>query len=152
MKYMKRKQVYQASNVTFNPKNTSAWSYGWWQFVKVIEGKVIFNDYFYSQSTNGHQSKVQRLLQTLNIKIDYIVEVHLGLQNYDSLEALFLDSEIELCDQFLHQEYKKIRRAELAKERKAEALKKQLQEQFTLNTLNIFKTNESLITDSLKGY
>ena len=49
---MKRTPVYKASNVKFNYETIEAFSYNWWQFVKVIGGKVIFNNYNYSNTTS----------------------------------------------------------------------------------------------------
>jgi hypothetical protein len=84
MKYYKRLKLYKASNVTFNPETMVAYSYGWWEFVKVIDGKVVFNNYYYSTSTCKHQSKVMGLLSELGIKIDMTIECPGGLQNLQS--------------------------------------------------------------------
>jgi len=81
MKYYKRLNVYKASNVSFNPEEIAAYSYDWWQFVKVVDGKVFFNNYSYSQSTNGHQSKVRHLLGELNIEIDCVIDCPSGFQD-----------------------------------------------------------------------
>ena len=45
MKFMKRAQIYKATNVTFDPKSYDAHSYRWWRFVAKIDGVVIFNNY-----------------------------------------------------------------------------------------------------------
>lgn len=79
MKYFSRLGIYKASNVSFNPDTCQAYSYGWWRFVDCINGKVVFNDYSYSNSTNKHQSKVRNLLAEQDIKIDLFVKVHCGL-------------------------------------------------------------------------
>jgi hypothetical protein len=84
MKYFKRLKVYKASNVLFDPEKIEAYSYNWWSFVKNIEGKVIFNNYNYSNSTCKHQSKVRSLLCKLNIKVDAVIECPKGLQNLES--------------------------------------------------------------------
>ncbi len=81
MKFIKKRNQFEASNVSFDPKNISAVSYNWWEFVKVINGKVVFNDYNYSPSTIKHQSKVRRLLETLNIKVDVVLESTKSLHN-----------------------------------------------------------------------
>lgn len=81
MKYMKRAEIYKASNVTFNPQSKRAYSYSWWRFVDVINGSVVFNSYRYSPSTGKHQSKVRSLMAQLNIEIDHFVECPKGLQN-----------------------------------------------------------------------
>ena len=81
MKHMKRSNIYQCSNYncTFSPTKIEAFSYRWWKFVGVVEGKVIFNDYRYSNSTSKHQSKVRRLMADLGIKIDISMSVPQGL-------------------------------------------------------------------------
>lgn len=104
MKFIKKRNQYEASNVSFDPKNISAVSYNWWKFVKVINGKVVFNDYNYSPSTCKHQSKVRRLLETLNIKIDVVVESTKSLSSYDwQDDALkMLDNKIKLLNDALN--------------------------------------------------
>ena len=71
MKYYKKLKEYKASNVslTIEPK-LEAYSYNWWLFVVRYKGLVIFNNTTYSSSTGGHQYKVRRVLEELNIKID----------------------------------------------------------------------------------
>lgn len=80
MKFMKRAGIYKASNVTFNPDTCQAYSYDWWRFVDVVNGKVIFNNITYSQSTCKHQSKVRSLLNELGVKIDFTIKSRSGLQ------------------------------------------------------------------------
>lgn len=80
MKYFKRLEVYKASNVTFNPKSLEAYSYGYWRFVECINGKIVFNNFYYSPTTNRHQSKVRRLMNDLGINIDLEISVPCGLQ------------------------------------------------------------------------
>ena len=71
MKYYKRLKEYKASNVSLKvePK-LEAYSYAWWLFVVRYKGLVIFNNTSYSSSTSGHQYKVRRVLDDLNIEID----------------------------------------------------------------------------------
>jgi hypothetical protein len=88
MKFSNRSKLYSASNVTFNPETCQANSYGWWTFVKVIHGKVIFNSYRYSNTTSKHQYRVRSLLSKLGIKIDREVKVRGGLQNISTLKEL----------------------------------------------------------------
>lgn len=80
MKYLKTANTYKASNVVFNAKTIQAFSYDWWQFVKVLNGKVVFNNYRYSVSTAGHQRKVRKVMRDLGIKIDAYVYYKPGLQ------------------------------------------------------------------------
>lgn len=78
---MKRARVYQGANVTYNPETKTAPSYGWWEFVKEIGGKVFFNSYHYSQTTCRHQGKVRDLLSLLGVGIDFEVKAPEGLQD-----------------------------------------------------------------------
>jgi hypothetical protein len=80
MKYMKRANIYKASNVTFNAETHEAVSYNWWTFVKRINGALVFNNYGYSNSTRKHQSKVRTLLSELGLTIDIEISAHGGLQ------------------------------------------------------------------------
>ena len=88
MKHFKRKNIYKASNVSFNPETYEAYSHDWWCFVKVIGGKVVFNSYYYSPSTCGHQYKVKRLLNKLGINIDLEIECPAGLQDYNTEKSV----------------------------------------------------------------
>ena len=121
MKLMKRTGIYKASNVSFDPTKISAYSYAWWKFVGVVEGKVIFNNFRYSPSTGKHQYKVRSLLEELGIKIDMHIPLRRGLQVYEDLETLFLEAETELCDEFLENEIKKQERYQRTKARKVKA-------------------------------
>ena len=84
IKYFKRLNVFKASNVTFDPTTIEATSYDWWSFVKVINGKVVFNNYTYSSSTSKHQHKVSSLMRQLGIKIDMEIASPNGLQSLNS--------------------------------------------------------------------
>lgn len=134
MKFMKRSKIYQASNynVTFSPEKMEAFSYRWWKFVGVVEGKVIFNNYRYSNSTSKHQSKVRRVLEQLGIKIDLMLPIPGGLpgsyrRSYagytvtpenDSLAGLIETAELHICDQYLEGQLKQQERYQRAKLRK----------------------------------
>lgn len=118
---MKRTNIYKANNVTFNPTTLDAFSYDWWQFVGVVEGKVIFNNYNYSPTTRKHQHKVRRLLNELGIKIDIEMPIPSGLPKSHIQGAVFgvLDtvkrSELSLSDlikeseEFLCQEFVRLK-------------------------------------------
>ncbi len=84
MRYYSKLNVYKASNVLFNPTDTTALSYGWWLFVKKIKGKTVFNNYNYSPTTIKHQYKTRRLLESLGIPIDATIEAPQGLQAIES--------------------------------------------------------------------
>ncbi len=93
MKYFKTQNLYKASNVAFNPSTVSAHSYGWWEFVKIIQGKVVFNAFRYSNSTAKHQYKVRSVMNELGITIDFVANVKSSLGSYeDSFKSLVRDS------------------------------------------------------------
>lgn len=81
MKFSKKRNQYESSNVTFNVDKMDARSYNWWQFVAKINGKVVFNDHRYSNSTAKHLYKVKKLLKDLGVEIDLVVNTRLGLQD-----------------------------------------------------------------------
>jgi len=89
LKYFKRLNVYKNStgSCVFYPETLIADSYGHWEFVKRIRGKVVFNDYNYSPTTSAHQSCVRSLLKELKIKIDYTVNTRCSLDRFKD-EAL----------------------------------------------------------------
>lgn len=74
MKFIKTKNTYKASNVELNLNTMTAVSYNWWTFLKIIDGKLVFNSYAYSPSTQRQQSKVLRVLAEKGIKIDFVIE------------------------------------------------------------------------------
>jgi len=63
----------------FNPFICAASSYGWWQFVIKIKGKVVFNTYHYSMPTGIHQRAVSDLMSQLGIKVDLYVNSRASL-------------------------------------------------------------------------
>lgn len=85
LKFYKTQNCYKASNVELHVKDKelSAYSYDWWLFLTKIGDKVIFNNYSYSPSTSGHQSKVRRQLEALGIKIDLFITAPKGLDKLD---------------------------------------------------------------------
>lgn len=134
MRFYKTQNKYKASNVSFNPTTKQAYSYGWWKFVDVVEGKVIFNNYRFSNSTSKHQYKVARLMDQLGIKIDITMPLPNGIlktgessyrSGYEakglSLSEMIVEAEETLCDQFLRDIVKKQERYERAKLKKFRA-------------------------------
>lgn len=97
MMYFKRAGIYKASNVSFCPETCRAYSYSWWRFVDKIGGKVVFNNYNYSPSTNKHQQKMRRLLDFLGIKVDLNIKSPGGLQNLSSAVRCY-ELEIEALE------------------------------------------------------
>ena len=88
MKYFKRANLWKASNVTFSPEKIEATSYDWWVFVKVIEGKTVFNSYRYSNTTSRHQFKVRNLMREQGIEIDVTVSFRPNLKGVETLSQL----------------------------------------------------------------
>lgn len=103
LKFRPRKQVFSASNNSFDPKTYKAVSYNWWVYVSKIKGKLVFNNYTYSVTTRKHQSAMQTFLRENKVKIDLIVETRESLGstklNDSALENLYeslLNLEIKL--------------------------------------------------------
>ena len=120
MKHFVRSNMYKASNVTFDPKTKTAISYGWWHFVRVIRGKVVFNNYNYSISTQGHQRKVMSVMRKLRIKIDLTVAIPSGLQGVKTLaEAKKLHDE-NILNKAKEKERRRVERNEAAREQRRE--------------------------------
>lgn len=107
MKWFKRLKLFKASNVTFNPKTMDAFSYGWWRFVAVVEGKLVFNNYGYSTSTRKHQAKLRRLLEELHIKVDLFLPLPDGIKSYNTLAEMIVIAEEYLCERELYGIYKR---------------------------------------------
>jgi hypothetical protein len=81
IKYFTRLNVFKTRNNIFDPSEMTAYSYGWWRYLQIIKGKLVFNNYSYSQQTNRHQGSLSRLLKELGVKIDHTVYIHGGLQD-----------------------------------------------------------------------
>jgi hypothetical protein len=82
MKFSKKHTRYEASNVSLNLETLEAFSYDWWQFLKLINGKLVFNNYSYSNTTCKHQQKVRRVLDEKGIKIDVFVKTYRSLDGF----------------------------------------------------------------------
>lgn len=80
MKYYKTQNKYKASNVVLDMNTLTAWSYDWWAFLKNINGRLVFNDYRYSPSTQKHQAKVRSLLNQLGLTV-VTIKCPKGLQS-----------------------------------------------------------------------
>lgn len=82
-KFRPRKGVYtDGKNNVFNPDSCEATSYEWWTYVKRIKGKVVFNAYPYSHTTQNHQRNMRKLLKALKIKIDVEVSMKSSLESF----------------------------------------------------------------------
>lgn len=71
------------NQLTFHSETLVAYSYDWWQFTVVIKGKLIFNDYSYSNMARKHQCEVRNILREMGREIYLEVEVPKGLQSED---------------------------------------------------------------------
>ncbi len=100
MKYRPRLKLYKDSsgNNTYNPATGQAYSYNWWRYVDRVKGKIVFNDFSYSKTTNKHQWDAKSLLKELGVKIDYFLNVPRGLQSVTKDSVLKLIFEAYLTD------------------------------------------------------
>lgn len=80
--------LFKSSNLTFDPSKISAHSYAWWEFVRVLKGKVVFNEYKYSVTTAKHQRTIRNLMSELGIEIDLKVNVRESLSRFNNLNEL----------------------------------------------------------------
>lgn len=94
---VKNPTLYKAANVTFDASQIEAFSYGWWKFVKVIQGKIVFNEYSYSTTTSKHQYKVKALMRELGLEVDLYVKTKASLdkQTLKELNAETIKIETE---------------------------------------------------------
>jgi len=92
MKLNKRSNMYTASNVVFNANTNEATSYVHWKFLKPIRGKLVFNTFAYSPTTQRHYSKVGELLNSLGVKVDFFINSKTDLESAtwggDALQSL----------------------------------------------------------------
>lgn len=119
MKYFKRLGLYKASNVTFNPKTLSAHSYDWWEFVKQVDGKVLFNTYRYSPTTARHQWKVRKLMDSLGVSFEEVAMLE-SLCSFENLEQVYAAHTANLEKNARIKEANRIARNKRARERRAE--------------------------------
>jgi hypothetical protein len=88
LKWRPRLGIYTGGkNNRFDPSTFEAVSYNWWTYVSKINGKIVFNAYPYSSSTQSHQRNMRALLKQLKIKIDVEVYMRQSLSKFwsDSL-------------------------------------------------------------------
>lgn len=88
MKYYKRLKLYKTSNCVFNPETMYATSYGWYDLLKKINGKIVLNTYRYSTSTGKHIRDVRGMLDKLNILYETL-EAPRGLQNLEVAKTYY---------------------------------------------------------------
>lgn len=123
MKYYKTLNLYKASNNEFNPKTMTAKSYGWWEYVKPIKGKLVFNNYGYSNTTRRHQHKMAQLMANLGLEREVIVECPNGLQELSSGLAYY-DNEIKKLRELIDSPRTKAAKNEERIERMAHFIKR----------------------------
>lgn len=80
-------------NNKFDPNQFEATSYNWWTYVSKINGKVVFNAYPYSSTTQNHQRNMRALLKRLKIKIDVTVSMRQSLGSFysESLKSQYAE-------------------------------------------------------------
>ena len=85
LKYMSRAGIYKNSTGTciYNPSKQVATSYNWWGFYKVIDGFMVWNHHYYSQTTSAHQAAVRGFVSE-----DIALDVPNGLQTIHHIEQL----------------------------------------------------------------
>jgi hypothetical protein len=74
--------------VRVNDAQVNAWSYKWWEYVRTINGKVVFNNARYSKTTMRLQRETRQLLKSLGIRIDLEVSCPAGLQSAQAFESI----------------------------------------------------------------
>lgn len=84
-KWRPRLGIYtDGQNNKFDLEAFEATSYNWWTYVCKINGKVVFNNYPYSNTTANHQRNMRALLKQLKIKIDVEVSMRQSLSSFYS--------------------------------------------------------------------
>lgn len=91
VKYLKTRNEFVSSNFSFDLADERAWSYGWWLFARRdSNGKLIFNNYGYSNTTRKHQAKARLILdRTPDLTLKYTNKSLLDLESAlnDEVEA-----------------------------------------------------------------
>lgn len=59
--YKKKSNSLEMSNNRLDLTNLRAYSYGWWCYVRNVEGLMVFNDHVYSATTRKHQKAMRSL-------------------------------------------------------------------------------------------
>lgn len=83
MKYYPRLNLYKNATGTncFNPETKEAYSYHWWRYVEMINGKWVFNNYSFSPTTCKHQSNMLGVLDAIKAENIVFIEAPKGLQD-----------------------------------------------------------------------
>jgi hypothetical protein len=80
LKWRPRLKIWKSGALLWDPEREEAWSYNWC-FAKRINGKMVFNEYRYSNTTTRHQSEIHSFFRSHKIKIDLTVNCHGCLKN-----------------------------------------------------------------------
>lgn len=104
MKYIKKYDAYFNSTKTnkVKPHTFEAWSYGWWKYAAVYNGKRIFNYATYSNTTSKHQSDARAMFN-----YNYDITLMFTLESLDNIETA-LNDEIKLAKMKISSLYDKI--------------------------------------------
>lgn len=83
--YVKSEYAFRTPAFRFDLVTFEAYSFDWWQFVKVVGNTIYFNDYNYSNYTGNHQYMAANILKLLDVENKGFkiirVRYHLGLNN-----------------------------------------------------------------------
>ena len=84
----KLKRFRASKNNYLDISEMRAYSYNWWCYFTAIDGIGIFNEYRYSMTTAGHQSRMKALLFTLGIDIHYTVRTSNSIAGWNLLDVM----------------------------------------------------------------
>jgi hypothetical protein len=112
MKKLKTRNEYVGCNgkVRYYADEIRATSYDWWVFVDVIDGKVVFNNYNYSNTTSRHQAEVHHLMNKLGIKIDLYVNMEQSLNESNFKEHVLHSLYVNAFELIVALNTKKVRK------------------------------------------
>jgi len=136
MKFFKTLNLYKnsvSSNI-IDLNNLKATSYDWWQYLAVIKGKIVFNDYNYSSATNKHQAECRSLLSKNGIQVDLFIKTEHSLTDERAVQ-----NAIDLLNREI-----RVLKAEINKPRSQK--KKNLERIFTIEKL---ETEITILTNEL---
>lgn len=83
LKWRPRLKIWKSGSLQWNPETQEAWSYNWC-FAKRINGKMVFNEYRYSNTTTRHQWEMRGFLKDHKIKIDLTIDTQKSLTHGDA--------------------------------------------------------------------
>lgn len=89
-RFMPKSNDLAKANNRLHLTEMKGYSYGWWCYVCVIDGLLVFNKFPYSRTTQKHQSNMRSLLSKLGIRID------LEVSTKSSISQFTLDN-VETC-------------------------------------------------------